>query len=222
VISTAVAVGVAERKDEAFAVARLRRKAGRYHHGRLKEALVVAGRTLLEQRGLHGFTLRECARRARVSHAAPAHHFGSIGDLLAEIAAQGFDDLSAAMDAAAADKQDTAQRLIALGRGYVGFALANAAVFQLMFNRDAYGNKSARLERAVKAGYPQLTDGIGNVIPQSSPAAQQAMADLAWASAHGFAMLALGGEFDRARLDDPTFQRRLNALLDAIVSAIVS
>ena len=58
-------------------------KAGkRYHHGELKEALVSAGRKLLEEKGLRGFTLRECARRAQVSHAAPAHHFKSMDDLL--------------------------------------------------------------------------------------------------------------------------------------------
>src|ERR1700678_1225956 len=39
-----------------FRVTSLKRKAGRYHHGRLKEALISAGRALLEQRGLQGFT----------------------------------------------------------------------------------------------------------------------------------------------------------------------
>jgi len=65
----------------------------RYHHGELKEALVTAGRKLLEEKGLRGFTLRECARRAQVSHAAPAHHFKSMDDLLAEIAARGYQDI---------------------------------------------------------------------------------------------------------------------------------
>ena len=51
-----------------------------YHHRNLREALVTAGRTLLEERGMRGFTLRECARRAEVSHAAPAHHFASLDD----------------------------------------------------------------------------------------------------------------------------------------------
>src|ERR1700755_742282 len=72
-----------------------------YHHGELREALVVAGRRLLEERGLRGFTLRECARRAEVSHAAPAHHFASIDDLLAEIATRGYHELTAAMAAGA-------------------------------------------------------------------------------------------------------------------------
>ena len=62
-------------------------KAQAYHHGDLREALVTSGRKLLEEKGIRGFTLRECARRAEVSHAAPAHHFASMDDLLAELAA---------------------------------------------------------------------------------------------------------------------------------------
>src|SRR5438445_10970790 len=73
----------------------------RYHHGELRDALAESGRKLLEEKGLRGFTLRECARRAEVSHAAPAHHFASIDDLLAEIATRGYHDLTAAMAAEA-------------------------------------------------------------------------------------------------------------------------
>ncbi len=69
----------------------------RYHHGDLRSALVSAGRELLARRGLHGFTLRECARIAGVTHAAPAHHFPTVGDLLAEIAAIGFEELDRSM-----------------------------------------------------------------------------------------------------------------------------
>ena len=72
-----------------------------YHHGELREALVAAGRKLLEEQGLRGFTLRECARRAEVAHAAPAHHFASIDDLLAEIATRGYRELVAVMEAEA-------------------------------------------------------------------------------------------------------------------------
>jgi AcrR family transcriptional regulator len=200
-------------------MARARTKTRRYHHGRLKEALIGAGRALLEQRGLEGFTLRECARRARVSHAAPAHHFNSVGDLLAEIAAKGFDDLTASMDASAAGSRNPAERLVALGRGYVDFAIANKAVFQLMFNREARSETSEPLARAAKAAYSRLADGISAVIPRGSAGARQAMADLAWASVHGFAMLALGGQL-RGATAGPTFKRRLDSLLQAIIAAI--
>lgn len=200
--------------------ARAKRKPRHYHHGRLREALVRAGRVLIEQRGLQGFTLRECARRARVSHAAPAHHFRSVGDLLAEIAAQGFDDLAVAMDAAASQERDPARRLVALGRGYVAFALANKAVFQLMFNGGARSNDNARLEASRKAAYARLTEGIGGVVPEGSQASRQALADLAWASVHGFAMLALGGELDRDGMSGAAFARRLDAVLQVIAEAM--
>ena len=71
-----------------------RSKAQPYHHGQLREALATSGRVLLEEKGIRGFTLRECARRAGVSHAAPAYHFASIDDLLAELATRGFQELS--------------------------------------------------------------------------------------------------------------------------------
>jgi AcrR family transcriptional regulator len=200
--------------------ARVKRKAGHYHHGRLREALIRAGRALIEQRGLQGFTLRECARRARVSHAAPAYHFQSVGDLLAEIAAHGFDELAGAMDAAASGQRDSAKRLAALGRAYVSFALSNREVFQLMFNRSARSNDSARLGASRKAAYARLTEGIGGVIPDGSPATRQAMADLAWVSVHGFAMLAPGGELDRDATSGAAFARRLDAVLQVIAEAM--
>jgi AcrR family transcriptional regulator len=201
---------------------RLKRKASHYHHGRLREALIAAGRALIERRGAHGFTLRECARRARVSHAAPAHHFHSVGDLLAEIVAQGFDDLAAAMDAAAGRERDPARRrLIALGKAYVAFALSNKAVFHLMFNRSARSKGNERLAASRKAAYARLTEGIGSVLPDDSPAIRQAMADLAWASVHGFAMLALGGELDRDGKSGAAFTRRLDAVLNIIAEAMV-
>src|SRR6266567_8294629 len=87
-----------------------------YHHRNLREALVTAGRTLLEERGMRGFTLRECARRAEVSHAAPAHHFASIDDLLAEIATRGYHDLTVAMTAEGRRSGgDAAARLVGQG-----------------------------------------------------------------------------------------------------------
>src|SRR5436305_2191716 len=103
----------------------------RYHHGELKEALVSARRKLLEEKGLRGFTLRECARRAEVSHAAPAHHFASIDDLLAEIAARGYREMTDAMVAETKRAGgDAVARLVAQGVGYMAFAAANPALFQ--------------------------------------------------------------------------------------------
>src|SRR4029450_4784355 len=125
-----------------------------YHHGELRQALVAAGRKLLEEKGLRGFTLRECARRAEVSHAAPAHHFASIDDLLAEIATRGYQELIAAMTAEAGRSgSDPAARLVGQGVGYMAFAAANPVLFQLMFSREANRFETADLADAHNADY---------------------------------------------------------------------
>src|SRR5512143_2081605 len=113
------------------------KKTGPYHHRGLRDALIASGRALLEEKGLRGFTLRECARRAEVSHAAPAHHFASINDLLAEIATLGFGELAETMAAEARRAgSDPAARLVGQGVGYMAFAAAHPMLFRLMFNRE--------------------------------------------------------------------------------------
>ena len=133
-----------------------RAKSGKpYHHGELREALVEAGRKLLEEKGLRGFTLRECARRAEVSHAAPAHHFASIDDLLAEIATRGYHELTEAMAAEARRSNgDAAARLVGQGVGYMAFAAANPVLFQLMFSREANRFETPALADRRQVGLP--------------------------------------------------------------------
>ena len=73
----------------------------RYHHGDLRGALIVAGRSLLEEGGPRALTLRAAARRANVSHAAPRHHFASLRHFLGDCAADGFAEFDAALRSAA-------------------------------------------------------------------------------------------------------------------------
>src|SRR3982751_4795766 len=101
-----------------------------YHHGALRESLIEAAEAVLAERGVDGFSLREVARRAGVSPAAPAHHFGDARGLLSELALQGFqefgDDLAAA-DARGGD--DPARRLYEQGLAYVAFAMRRPVRF---------------------------------------------------------------------------------------------
>src|SRR5687768_10873441 len=71
-----------------------------YHHGALRSALLSAAEALLEERGIDRFSLRETARRAGVSPAAPAHHFGDARGLLTAIATEGFQSLGDVLEAA--------------------------------------------------------------------------------------------------------------------------
>src|ERR1700743_3906264 len=93
-----------------------------YHHGDLKDQLVAAAEAIILEGGVEGFTLREAARRAGVSPAAPAHHFKDAKGLLGEVALRGFRDFGEALDAADRSSTDPYPRLVSQGFGYVGFA----------------------------------------------------------------------------------------------------
>ena len=64
-----------------------------YHHGDLRRALVDAALALVTEEQDWGFSLREVTRRAGVSHNAPYNHFADKRDLLAAVAAAGFETL---------------------------------------------------------------------------------------------------------------------------------
>ncbi len=194
-----------------------------YHHGELREALVAAGRALLEEKGLRGFTLRECARRASVSHAAPAHHFASIDDLLAEIATRGYRELAEAMAAEAGrSRGDPAARLVGQSVGYMAFAAANPVLFQLMFSREGNRFETPALSEASRSAYRLQRTAVEAVIPQASGEVKDRMADFAWASVHGFITLVLEGQLgdtDSPRALKARSMSALSTMVEAVVRA---
>lgn len=191
---------------------------GSYHHGDLREALVAAGRKLIEEKGVRGFTLRECARRAAVSHAAPAHHFASMDDLLAELVNRGFMELAAAMTTEAGrGEKGPAAHLVGLGVGYMAFAAANPVLFQLMFSREA--NRLEAAEGAAEIRRLQVA-AVDAALGQASGDVRQRMVDFAWGTMHGFITLVLEGEIgghDSSR----ALKARGLAVLAAMVETVV-
>lgn len=170
----------------------VRKRPKAYHHGDLREALVAAGTKLLAEKGLDGFTLRQCARRAGVSHAAPAHHFATSSDLLAEIAARGFERFVAALGKAAEDAAGLPlAKLEAMGGAYVTFALANPAVYSLMFRQGAGTLMSPHLKTAATTAWQQLCDAVAAAIGPERGDEVIAKASAVWALVHGTATLML-------------------------------
>jgi AcrR family transcriptional regulator len=111
-----------------------RRAAKRYHHGDLRRALVSAGLDLATERRLEDFSLREVARRAGVSTAAPYWHFADRDALLAAIGAECAARWLRAMRDAVKDlaPDDSLRRLQATGIAHVRFAVENPAHFRVM------------------------------------------------------------------------------------------
>lgn len=184
-----------------------------YHHGSLRETLLDAATTLLARHGAGGLTLREVAKAAGVSHAAPYHHFASLDELLAGVAQRGFDALGAAMAQANAGA-DTRHNLLAINDAYVAFARQQPALFKLMF-----GPLLAR-----KTEHPALRDSAERsfgVLMQAAAAhdpAQGALLGLAgWSLAHGVASLAIDGAFDTLPVKTPDPQRLARQMAERLL-----
>ena len=68
-----------------------------YHHGDLRTALLDAALDIIADTGPRGLSIREVARRAGVSHAAPYRHFNDKDDLIVAVVERGFDLLQETM-----------------------------------------------------------------------------------------------------------------------------
>jgi AcrR family transcriptional regulator len=169
-----------------------------YHHGDLRAALLAAAEAELTERGIEGFTLRGCARRAGVSHAAPAHHFKDVTGLLTALAAIGFERLTATLRQARAEEGGNGEaQYRATARAYVRFALENPQHFRLMFRRARLDPGNEALRIVAPAAFGELLAIVAGLVGHEvSVADAEDAADihLTWASVHGLAHLALEGQ----------------------------
>lgn len=171
-----------------------RRERGAYHHGALRDALIAAAEAELEENGVESFSLRAVARRAGVSHAAPAHHFPSADALLTALAAISFTRFDAALRARAERAgADPAERLAAMTLAYVAYASRSPAMFALQFGSTRPDRSDPALATAAEAAYDTLCTEVEAALAARGGAASQerrreAIAAV-WATAHGLADL---------------------------------
>src|SRR5918995_6548050 len=132
-----------------------------YHHGNLRRAVLSAAVEAITEVGPAGVSLRDLARRAGVSHAAPAHHFGDKAGLLTALAAEGYGLLADAL----ADAQVRTQDFLEVGVAYVRFAVDHRAHFEVMFRPDLYHPD----DPAVAAGRQRAADALYGGAPSAPP-----------------------------------------------------
>jgi AcrR family transcriptional regulator len=165
-----------------------------YHHGSLREALLAAALELVRERGPTEVSLREVARRAGVSHAAPAHHFGDKAGLLTALAIEGFHRFTEAQRAGAARGGDDPQRRFGwLGWAYVMFAAEHRAYFEVMFRPELLRKSDAALAEASLAAYQLLLESVRAALGDPTPDELALHATVSWSEAHGLATLWLDG-----------------------------
>ncbi|WHT22285.1 TetR/AcrR family transcriptional regulator [Crossiella sp. CA-258035] len=158
---------------------------GSYHHGDLRRTLLDAAVTAITDAGPAGFSLRELARRAGVSHAAPVHHFGDKAGVLTALATEGFDKLAEALSGAAERTGSFAE----VGVAYVRFAIGHRAHFEVMFRPELYRTDDPALTTARERANEVLVSGVRSVRPEGVELGEIA----AWSLVHGFATLWLSG-----------------------------
>ena len=193
-----------------------------YHHGALRAALLDAGERELAEAGPEAFSLRRVARRAGVSHAAPAHHFGDVGGLLTALAGRGFERLLALADRrAAAAGPGAEERLMAYGLAYMDFAREHTALFRLCFASTRIDPKAPVFEGPANAAFTRLAELVGEARGRAPFGPPPAMAETyrIWAVAHGMADL-MASRRIAAAADAPPAER--DALARAILAPLLA
>ncbi|MEM6411020.1 MAG: TetR/AcrR family transcriptional regulator [Pseudomonadota bacterium] len=172
-----------------------------YHHGDLERSLLDAAEIELEENGIERFSLRAVAKRASVSHGAPAHHFGNADGLLTALASRGYGKFIAMQDKRESLASDNPKaKLAASGLGYIDFAIEHPALFRLMFASERTDKANSSLAKAANAAFEKLTEHIEAIQGIDPHTDQFAMADVlaCWGIAHGLADLTISQRLGRA------------------------
>lgn len=177
-----------------------------YHHGRLKDALIEAARSLVAERGPAGFTLAELAKLVGVTGAAPYRHFTDRNAVMTELARRGFElfgqRLAGAWDNGRPEPVSALKRM---GAAYLAFAREEPGLYSAMFSNvgtlaapdaGAAADKALALLRIACDAVLRTRGG--------NPANARQLAFEIWAMSHGVAMLAIAGHLNPASDDcDP-------------------
>ena len=157
----------------------------------------------------------EIARRAGVSHAAPKHHFPTLGHLLGEIAARGFERFTQALEEAAARASDASPegRLLAMGLSYFKFAERNPAIYGLMFGKRDQCEFTPHLAEAARGAWMQLQQATASVV---GPARAPEAAMLVFSAVHGYATMKMESRIPLKDMPEDMEHRILRLLMNGL------
>lgn len=187
------------------------REPKRYHHRGLRQAVIEAALAEIESVGPSRLSMREIARRAGVSHAAPAHHFGDKRGIFTAIATEGFDLLRGHTE----PHLDGPNALLNGGLAYIGFALSHRGHFEVMFRPDLHDTEDSELQAARIRAFDVLYRAVEQGLGREHADRVMGTAIAAWSVVHGFSALALGGNFP------PELTQNADALASLVVEGLV-
>ena len=170
-----------------------------YHHGDLRRAVLDAAVQAIAEAGPTALSLRDLARRAEVSHAAPAHHFGDKAGVLTALAAEGFDKLAETLQAT----QQRTGDFLQMGVAYVRFAIDHRAHFEVMYRPDLYDAADPDVRAARDRAGETLYSGVATAQHRPDDVDLKIAGVAAWSLVHGFASLCLHGSLPEELRHDP-------------------
>lgn len=162
-----------------------------------REALIRAAVEAIEADGLAAVTLRGITRRASVSHAAPAHHFGDKAGLFTAVAVEGFEILERALSGSLAANRHRAakERLHDLAVTYTSFAVEHRAHFEVMFRAELLHGEAPDYRTASALAFQRFRDVVGEAAAEGWGIGLDVdtLSLLAWSSVHGVVELSSHG-----------------------------
>ena len=195
----------------------------RYHHGDLRNALLQAAEQVLVAKGVAGLSLREAAKAAGVSHAAPYRHFRDKAALMRAVAQAGFERLALAINTAADSKpHNPEQKLIEAGVAYIRLAMENPEITRLMFSGVIDPQDEKTYQVAAAAAYESLLGIIKEGMERGTfrQRVPQELALVAWTSMHGMAMLAAAGQLDIESGDELALDELVRSVASNVIYGI--
>jgi AcrR family transcriptional regulator len=192
--------------------------------GNVREALLDSVGQIIHEHGIGFVSLREVARRAKVSHGAPGHYFRNKAGLLTAFATQGYERLAQGVveAVAASDAKDGPTQLERLGAAYVKYAVSHPEQFTIMFRPATRDNDDPAFLMAREATYGVLLSTLQRCAREGF--LEGIDLDLAavssWSIMHGLAMLWLSGRLaGRSSSSDP--DRMASAVARLFVDAVI-
>ncbi len=157
----------------------------------LEKALEV-----IQDDGIGTLSLRAVARRAGVSHGAPAHHFGDKAGLLTALATRAMERFAAGLSEAGQEAGGPAlEQLRAIGRAYVRFAAQNPAYFSLVTHLELIRRGDTAFAASYQATFDMVKDAVCAAQQEGWRPSMDPMALVVacWSAFHGLATLYLDG-----------------------------
>ena len=175
-------------------------KCSSYHHGNLRDALIIAAAELIEENGSLEFAMIDAARRAGVSSAAPYRHFKDKEELLEAVCHLAFMALTEAAETTAAEfPAKSTERLIALCKGYVLFVTSHPNFYELMWGKLGIAAMESDQVNLNTSGFYVMADAVQDWCSSSGITGNDPveLATKLWAMAHGLGGLALSGHIEK-------------------------